>query len=198
VNALLHIEPTLGPVSRVAADIAVVAIYESDRPLQGSAGWADWRLCGQLSALIEAGRFHGSEGEALLLPAGGGMRVPLLLALGCGDRGRWDASRQQQFSSAAVSRVRGLGLASLTMPIGVVGLSDPELGRRARALLVGAAEALVEQPGEMRLRLIVPRSDARRVDGALRAARPTLQGSVLVRFPEPDPRLSAAGHDAAY
>ncbi len=198
MSALLHIELTPGPISRVSAEVAVVAIFSNDRPLRGSAGWADWRLCGQISALIEAGKVTGIAGEALLVPVRGGMRVSRVLALGCGERAKWDAAGQRDFAAAAVSRVRDLGARSLALPFAVAGLSAPELSRRARALVAGAGGALSEKSAEIHLRLIVPRAEVERVDRALRRARPRVQGSVLVRFSEAGNQQSARHPDSAY
>jgi hypothetical protein len=42
-----------------------------ERPLQGLAGYADWRLCGAISRAIRSDVFGAAPGEALLLPSGG-------------------------------------------------------------------------------------------------------------------------------
>jgi hypothetical protein len=84
VSAALAIELETGPIERARADLAIVCFASTDRPLRGAAGRADWRLCGRLSKLIAQGRVAGHAGEAVLLPGGGGLRAPLLLALGLG------------------------------------------------------------------------------------------------------------------
>lgn len=45
-----------------------------ERPLQGLAGYVDWRLCGAVSRTILSGAWDPGNGEALLFPSGG--RVP--------------------------------------------------------------------------------------------------------------------------
>ncbi len=50
---------------------AVAAFVGPERPLQGLAGYTDWRLCGALSRAIRQGHFATETGEALLLPSGG-------------------------------------------------------------------------------------------------------------------------------
>ncbi len=53
-------------------DVDALAVFVGpERPLQGFAGFADWRLCGAISRAIRTGLFHAGEGEALLLPSGG-------------------------------------------------------------------------------------------------------------------------------
>lgn len=50
---------------------AILVFVGPDRPLQGFAGFADWRLCGAISRAIRNGLFEAHEDEALLLPSGG-------------------------------------------------------------------------------------------------------------------------------
>ncbi len=50
---------------------AIAAFVGPERPLQGFAGFADWRLCGAISRAIRNGLFQGAADEALLLPSDG-------------------------------------------------------------------------------------------------------------------------------
>lgn len=53
-----------------ALDVDALAVFVGpERPLQGLAGFADWRLCGAISRVIRAGHFSAAAGEALLLPS---------------------------------------------------------------------------------------------------------------------------------
>ena len=53
-------------------DVDALAVFVGpERPLQGFAGFADWRLCGAISRAIRTGLFQADAGEALLLPSGG-------------------------------------------------------------------------------------------------------------------------------
>ncbi len=62
----------LGLAAIDVLDVDAVAVFVGpERPLQGFAGFADWRLCGAISRAIRNGLFEGSDGEALLLPSGG-------------------------------------------------------------------------------------------------------------------------------
>lgn len=81
---MLRVCATREALHRVRVDLLVVGFAEDERPLRGSAGLVDWRLCGALSRLIRAGRIGGARGEALLMPAGGGLRAGRVLALGLG------------------------------------------------------------------------------------------------------------------
>jgi hypothetical protein len=64
----------LGLAAIDALDVDALAVFVGpERPLQGFAGFADWRLCGAVSRAIRTGLFEGGNGEALLLPSGGRM-----------------------------------------------------------------------------------------------------------------------------
>ncbi len=64
-------------------DVDAVAVFVGpERPLQGFAGFADWRLCGAISRAIRAGLFAAAPGEALLLPSGGRIRPPRVFCFG--------------------------------------------------------------------------------------------------------------------
>ncbi len=55
-----------------ALDVDSLAVFVGpERPLQGLAGWVDWRLCGALSHALRDGFYGGGEREALLLPSAG-------------------------------------------------------------------------------------------------------------------------------
>lgn len=64
-------------------DVDAVAVFVGpERPLQGFAGFADWRLCGAISRAIRGGLFAAAPGEALLLPSGGRIRPPRVFCFG--------------------------------------------------------------------------------------------------------------------
>jgi hypothetical protein len=64
-------------------DVDAVAVFVGpERPLQGFAGFADWRLCGAISRAIRAGIFDGGADEALLLPSGGRIAAPRVFCFG--------------------------------------------------------------------------------------------------------------------
>ncbi len=64
-------------------DVDALAVFVGpERPLQGFAGFADWRLCGAISRAIRNGLFEGREGEALLLPSGGRIAPPRVFCFG--------------------------------------------------------------------------------------------------------------------
>lgn len=142
-----------GPITRVPAHVAVVGFFADERPLQGGAAHADWRMCGALSRLIQRGRLSGAFGEAALVPATGGLRSRWLLALGLGRRDEFGAERAREIAAACVTR--GLDLAAevvaLPLPPGGPGAAGTEA--RLDRLLEALARAA---PGdrEVRVRLV--------------------------------------------
>jgi hypothetical protein len=46
----------------------VVTFHANERPLQGLAGWLDWRFQGAISSYLRAGALTGREGEYAYLP----------------------------------------------------------------------------------------------------------------------------------
>jgi hypothetical protein len=64
-------------------DVDAVAVFVGpERPLQGFAGFADWRLCGAISRAIRSGIFDARADEALLLPSGGRIAAPRVFCFG--------------------------------------------------------------------------------------------------------------------
>jgi hypothetical protein len=68
-------------------DTVCVFVAEDERPLQGLAGYLDWRLCGGISRLLLSGFLQGTLGESLLLPTQGRVAPQRAFVLGVGKRG---------------------------------------------------------------------------------------------------------------
>jgi hypothetical protein len=66
----------------------VVTFHANERPLQGLAGWLDWRFQGAISSYLRAGALTGREGEyaylPLSLPLAGSGRVFHVILVGSG------------------------------------------------------------------------------------------------------------------
>ena len=178
----LSVEFDSGPIERSRADVAVVPLFTAERPLRGSAGRVDWRLCGRLSELIASGRVEGGRGEAVLVSTCGGLRAPLLIALGLGPRDGFDARRWAASARDALERCLKLGASTVALPLCVAEVRDFALLEHAEALIAGAAQALAESRADVHLRVVPSRLEARRAAEALRSARPRgLPGSVTLR-----------------
>jgi hypothetical protein len=192
VTATLRIEIDPGPIERARADIAVVGLYAAERPLRGATGRADWRLCGKLSRLVAAGRLQGARGEAVLVPTCGGLRAPLLVALGLGPREAFQVGTWEAVAADAVERGLKLGAAAIALPLPDGEFGDFALLQRVEALVTGAARALEGHSGELCLRMVAGRGEAARVAEAMRSARPRgLPASVALGLPAPPDRRPA-------
>jgi len=65
-------------------DSLCVFVAEDERPLRGVAGYLDWRLCGQLSRVLQGKFFTGEPGDCLLLPSDGRVAMPRVFVMGLG------------------------------------------------------------------------------------------------------------------
>ncbi|SEU06110.1 M17 family peptidase N-terminal domain-containing protein [Stigmatella erecta] len=77
--------------SLAGVDALCLFVAEDDRPLSGTAGYVDWRLCGALSRVLQQGFFQGAKADWLLLPSDGRMPFPRIFAVGLGRRRTLDA-----------------------------------------------------------------------------------------------------------
>jgi hypothetical protein len=92
--AFVRIETAdLGLPAIDALDVDALAMFVGpERPLQGLAGFTDWRLCGLVSRAIRDGNYGPETGEALLLPAGGRIAVPRIFCFGLPEPARDEAA----------------------------------------------------------------------------------------------------------
>lgn len=86
----------LGLPALDALDVDALAVLVGpERPLQGLAGFADWRLCGLISRAIRDESYRPDTGEALLRPSGGRIAVPRIFCFGApeapADAASWTA-----------------------------------------------------------------------------------------------------------
>jgi hypothetical protein len=132
--------------------------------------------------LIASGRLEGGRGEAVLVSTCGGLRAPLLIALGLGARDGFDARRWAASARDALERCLKLGASTVALPLCAAEIRDVALLEHAEALISGAAQALADRRDDLHLRVVPPRIEARRAAEALRSARPRgLPASVTLR-----------------
>ena len=174
MSTRLTVEIDPGPLERTRADVAAFYFFDSDRPLRGGAGRVDWRLCGQLSRLLIAGKLSGASGEAVLLQSGGGLTAPLAIGLGLGARNAFDAEACEALGADAARRALGLGARTLALPLPDPHAGDLDLSDRIDALVAGAMVAIAELGADLTLLLVPPQAEvanARQVAAAL-ASKP--------------------------
>jgi hypothetical protein len=198
VSRHLRVSLETQPFERVEAEVAVATFFESDRPLRGAAGRADWRLCGLLSSLVGQGRLPGGVTDALLMPTGGRLRAPLLLAVGLGSSTGFGAVQVSEAARAAVTRVLELGARSASLGIPGEWIGAVPARPAAEALVRGALEALAPWGGSFHLGLLVSEGSASRALRGLEAAGAWARAAgVELQLPDlaPEPiRRTASAH----
>ncbi|MFP8881307.1 MAG: M17 family peptidase N-terminal domain-containing protein [Myxococcota bacterium] len=155
----LTVEVASDSLERIRADVLVVGVAPTDRPLRGAAGYADWRLCGRLWELVSAGRIPGVRGQASLVIPGGGLQTRLLLVLGLGQRHLLDLSAWQELGRDATDRSLGLRAETVALAIVQDGLIDRPTAHQERSeavagLISGAARAVGVRGTCLRLTLL--------------------------------------------
>jgi hypothetical protein len=170
----LTVEIDPGPLERTRADVAAFYFFDSDRPLQSEAGRIDWRLCGQISRLMVAGKLSGTHGEAILLQSGGGLKAPLAIGLGLGARNAFDAEACEALGADAARRALDLGARTLALPLPDPHAGDLDLSDRIDALVAGAMAAIAELAADLTLLLVPPPAEVARARQAVAelASRP--------------------------
>ena len=143
---LVRIETAeLGLPALDGLDCDALAVFVGpERPLQGLAGFADWRLCGLLSRSIRDGSYAPDAGEVLLLPTGGRIRVPRLFCFGCPEPAR-DAeafAEQARRLCQAMYRARSESWAA-ALPATAPGVELPAARLFLEALVPAAPHRLV-------------------------------------------------------
>jgi hypothetical protein len=109
LSVALAVEIETARLDHVIADVLVTPFFACDRPVRGPAALADWRLCGRLSDHVQRGELTGAQGEAALLPTGGRMRAPLLLAMGLGPRSDFGEETLREVAEASRSALEDRG-----------------------------------------------------------------------------------------
>ena len=66
-------------------DTLCLFVAEDERPLKGTAGYVDWRMCGALSQVLLDRFFIGSAGDCLLIPSDGRIAMSRIFAIGIGN-----------------------------------------------------------------------------------------------------------------
>ncbi len=149
-----------------ALDVDSLAVFVGpERPLQGLAGWVDWRLCGALSNALRDGFYGGGEREALLLPSAGRVGTARIFFFGLPPL-PLDAAAFSAFARTACGAMAKAGSRSFATAL------PPFDGSAARLWL----EASLERPVARQVLL----GDAKALHRDLSAAREALRARVAI------------------
>lgn len=115
-------------LDNIRHDTLVLDHFVEDRPLQGLAGYADWRMNGWLSRLVLRGWAMGGPSETLLMPATSRLNVDRVLLVGLGRRGEYTPEALRLTSLHIMRSLRGLGVSRFAL--GIPGISGLKIGTR--------------------------------------------------------------------
>lgn len=150
----------LGLPALDALDVDALAVLVGpERPLQGLAGFADWRLCGLISRAIRDESYRPETGEALLRPSGGRLAVPRIFCFGAPeappDAATWAAQVAHLCQAMHKARSESWAGALPPVPAGEVPWGRPFLEALLpvaprRLVLLGDARALHRELAQAR------------------------------------------------
>ena len=186
MSGRLVIDLCTEPVERVACELVVAFCFEDERPLRGSAGRADWRLCGDLSRFVDSAG-PGPASGALLLPTGGRLRAGRLMLLGLGPAAGFAADDCARAVREATRRILDLRVHSAALGPPGDWIDRIPVGIGAQACVRGAVAALAETGATLEIRLLTPTERAARVIRGLEAAAADMQDrGVAIELPRPE------------
>lgn len=110
------VPPDLRRLDKLRSEALALSFFEDERPLHGTLGLVDWRLCGMVSELIHRGRIRGEVDECLLLPPRPRLPFDKLFVFGLGPQAQFDLDRFERVVRATLdvlarSRVRAPAIA---------------------------------------------------------------------------------------
>jgi hypothetical protein len=118
-------EPSLESIDALSGvDALCLVVTDDDRPLQGAAGYLDWRMCGGISRVLLQGFFKGDRGEQLLMPTKGGLPVTKLFAVGAGPSAKLDESTFGLLLENAALMLKKAGCTSVALALPRCSLDD--------------------------------------------------------------------------
>jgi hypothetical protein len=157
---------------------ALALFLGPERPLQGLAGIADWRLAGAISRALFQGHYRGAPGEQLLVPSQGRLRLPRVFCFGVADPpGQETAFREVAYRALDALLRAGSRVHAISLP--------PTIGMGAGPLARFWLEATLRFPPERQLLF----GDVHALRRDLSAARDALGAAVEIAAAEtPAPR----------
>lgn len=82
------IDASLQTLDTLDVEALALALTTDLRPLAGALGYLDWRFCGGISRMVEAGTITGKNGEKVLMPTLGRVRAQKVFLFGWGESDR--------------------------------------------------------------------------------------------------------------
>jgi leucyl aminopeptidase len=127
-----------GDVSRAAADVIVVNLFEGVTSPGGATGAVDRALNGAISRLIELGDIRGKSGEFTLLHTAGAIPAPRVVVAGLGKSKDFDVDAVRTLAANLVRYVRRPGIRSVATIVHGAGIAGLPGDACAQAIAEGA------------------------------------------------------------
>jgi hypothetical protein len=110
--------PDLASLDQLKTEVLCLPVFEDERPLRGTPGLVDWRLCGRVSELLVRGTMTGAPGEAVLMSARPRLMAERLMWVGGGSSQGFAEPRFRELIGDMMQRLLGMRLrsASLVLP----------------------------------------------------------------------------------
>ena len=157
------------PVEELSSDLLVLFCCSDERPLRGAAGRVDWRLCGELSALMVEGELTGALGQRLLVPVQDRrMGASRVLVLGVGEGASAPSSQLRVGLEQAVEVLAKLRLKGLLLAFPESWSTAEVAPELVRMLVRRVKSGLKELEGPIAIKLKVNRESRMRFRDALR------------------------------
>ena len=105
------VQPGLRYMDDLRIEALSAPLFADERPLRGTLGLVDWRMCGLISKHLKGGRLSGEAGELLLIPPRPRLSVEKLFLFGLGpmeqfDRSSFRAGVERIFRTLSKAKVR--------------------------------------------------------------------------------------------
>ncbi len=157
------------PVEELASECLVLFCHSDERPLRGAAGRVDWRLCGQLSALMVEEELTGALGQRLLVPVQDRrMGASRVLVLGVGESASSPRSQLRVGLEQALEVLAKLRLKRILLSFPESWLTPEVAPELARTLVRRVESGLKELEGPIAIKVKVNRESRMRFRDALR------------------------------
>ncbi|MDP8255376.1 MAG: M17 family peptidase N-terminal domain-containing protein [Candidatus Alcyoniella australis] len=117
---------TADPIDALDVETVVLSAFSEERPLKGSSGLIDWRICGRLSRLVMAKRFSAERFETLLFPSEGRIGPSKVIIVGLGPLKEYDFEVYCKVLGYMMQSLVKMNIYEFALPLPGVGLAGLE------------------------------------------------------------------------
>jgi leucyl aminopeptidase len=133
----MEIKVVAGDLTKIAADVALVNLFEGVERPGGTTAAADKALDGTISQLIAQGEIKGKFGELTLIHTWGKIAAPHLLVIGLGKPADFNLDKIRRLMAEACRFLRKKGIKRIASIIHGAGAARIETQKSAQAIVEG-------------------------------------------------------------